>query len=68
MKCQHTRVRGIYGDEVWTTMRRVWWPERWGGSQVARVRCLDCGRPLYGPSGPCIDPDEHKPTDQEDQS
>ena len=28
----------------------------------------DDSRPLYGPSGPCIDPDEHKPTDQEDQS
>lgn len=47
-RCKHTRTRGIYGDEIWTTLRRVFWPERWGGSQIARVRCLDCGRALYG--------------------
>lgn len=46
-RCKHTRTRGIYGDEIWTTLRRVFWPERWGGSQIARVRCLDCGRALY---------------------
>lgn len=46
-RCQHTRTRRLYGDEVWTTMRRVFWPARWGGSQVARARCLDCGRPVY---------------------
>lgn len=51
-RCQHERTRGIYGDEIWTTMRRVFWPERWGGSQIARVRCLDCGRPLYARPAP----------------
>jgi hypothetical protein len=49
-RCQHKWTRGIYGDEVWTTLRRVFRPERWGGSQVARVRCLDCGKPIYGRS------------------
>ena len=46
-RCKHESTRGIYGDEVWTTMRRVFWPDRWGGSQIARVRCLDCDRALY---------------------
>lgn len=46
--CKHERTRGIYGDEILSTMRRALWPTRWGGGEVARVRCLDCGRPLYG--------------------
>lgn len=46
-RCRHERLRGIYGDEIWTTMRRNFWPERWGGSQIARVCCRDCGRLLY---------------------
>ena len=55
-RCKHTRTRGIYGDEIWTTLRRVFWPERWGGSQIARVRCLDCGRALYDRALSSADP------------
>ena len=46
-RCEHRRTRGLYGDEIWDTMRRTLWPLRWGGGQLARVRCLDCGRALY---------------------
>lgn len=38
--CAHSRTRGIYGDEIWSTLRA------WSG-KLARVRCLDCGKALY---------------------
>lgn len=27
IRCAHVRTRGIYGDEIWTTLRRVFRPD-----------------------------------------
>ena len=37
-RCPHSRLRGIYGDEVTFATPRF-----------ARLECLDCGRFLDGP-------------------
>lgn len=41
-RCKHLHVRCIHGDEVLTTIRA------WRKPAVARVRCKDCGKNLYG--------------------
>lgn len=41
-RCDHENTRGIYGDEIVSTIRA------WRNPALARVRCLNCGRALYG--------------------
>lgn len=42
LRCKHVHVRCIHGDEIQSTYRG------WRVPALARVRCLDCGRGLYG--------------------
>ena len=42
-RCSHTNVRCIHGQEIESTTR---W-RLWRRSTIARVRCLDCEKPLY---------------------
>jgi len=39
-RCPHSRVRGIYGDEI------IFGTPNWN-----RIQCLDCGKFLDGPVG-----------------
>lgn len=48
VRCDHVHVRCIHGDEIVSTVKG------WDDPRFARVRCLDCGKPVYDQALPKI--------------
>lgn len=47
-RCKHKNIRCLHGDEIYQTLRPIRRPE------IARVRCVDCGKALYNVELPYV--------------
>ena len=64
-RCKHRNIRCLHGDEVWNTMRA------WRRPEIARTRCVDCGKALYNVELPdicTVTNTEHDPWRRNDDS